>query len=319
MTPEIVWLSSKEAVSRQLLGGKGSGLLSLTNLGLPVPLGFIVTTSFFATNRSTEFTNEQRIQIAAAYDLLGQQLNTKEPAVAVRSSAAAEDGKLHSFAGAHDTFLWIRGIEEMLEKILMCQSSLFSARAEQYRSAMGMAHGKTAVPPMAVVVQAMVPARSSGVMMTLNPSNGDRSKIVIESTWGLGQLLVDGAVIPDRFLIDKVTNQVIDTKLAKKLKQLCPGSTTKFGVSAIQVKANKQEAPSLTLEEIRQLAEYGRHLESHFGTPQDIEFATTKTGIFILQARPETVWSHKKRQSLGLNAQPIEHIIATLTNFGKHK
>jgi pyruvate,water dikinase len=313
MAPNIVWLSSKDAVSPQQLGGKGNGLHILTNLGLPVPSGFILTTAFFATNGSRNFSANQKAKILAAYHLLGQQIDEAEPAVAIRSSAIAEDGNLHSYAGIHDSFLWVDGFEEVLNKISCCRNSLFSERAKMYRSKIE----ETAVPQMAVIVQAMVPAQTSGVMMTLNPSNGDRSKIVIESTWGLGQMLVDGSIIPDRFLIDKVTNQLIETKLARKTKQLQPQLFPNSGVSTINVAANRQEIPSLTQEEIEQLADYGRQLEAHFSIPQDIEFATNKNNIFILQSRPETVWSQKKRQPFGLTTRPVEQIIATLTNFGK--
>ena len=318
MTPKIVWLSSGETISRQLLGGKGAGLLILNSLGLPVPLGFILTTAFFTSNARGELSSSQKAHIAAAYLHLSQKTNERQPAVAIRSSAVAEDGDLHSFAGVHDTFLGICGIEDVIENVSRCQESLFSARARLYRAKLEEANGTTAVlPQMAVVVQVMVPARASGVMMTLNPSNGDRSKIIIESTWGLGQSLVEGTIIPDRYLIDKVTNQLIETKLAIKSTKLHLNSSATSSVTKTPVKANKQEMPSLTQEELMQLAEYGRFLEEHFGIPQDIEFATTKDYIYVLQTRPETVWSQKKPKPKGLQSQPIEHIINTLTNFGK--
>jgi phosphoenolpyruvate synthase/pyruvate phosphate dikinase len=317
MAPELVWLSSKDVVSCQQLGGKGSRLLKLTHLGLPVPPAFILTTTFFTTGQPNSFSNDQKAKILAAYHQLGQQIDEQEPAVAVRSSAVGEDGTLHSFAGIHDTFLGVRGNEAVLEKVLLCQSSLFSARAKAYRLTFEEVGWETAVPQMAVVVQAMVSAQTSGVMMTLNPSNGDHSKIMIESTWGLGQPVVDGTVIPDRFLIDKVTSQLIETRLAKKTKQLLPQPFPHSGVSIVSIKADKQDVPSLSTNEIQRLAEYGRYLETHFGTPQDIEFATTPNNIFILQTRPETAWSQKKRKPFGLTAQPIEQIIATLTNFEK--
>lgn len=310
MSQELIWLSTQETVTRQLIGGKGHGLLQLTKLGLPVPAGFILTTEFFAT----ALTGPKEQLILAAYELLGQQLNKTDPAVAVRSSATHEDGQQHSFAGAHDTFLWIEGTKSLLEKIKMCRDSLFSERAAAYRREMSK---PTAVPQMAVIVQAMIPAQASGVLMTLNPSNGDRSKIIIESTWGLGQLLVDGAINPDRFLVDKVTDELIDQTIAVKTKAAHANNTSGSGISIAKIPSHLQNTPSLTEEEIHSLCQYGRLLETHFTAPQDVEFATYQKKIFILQVRPETVWAQKQSTVYGLKNRPIDHIVKHLINFGK--
>ena len=314
MTQQIVWLDTLEPIDRQWVGGKAMGLLELTKLGLPVPPGFVLTTAFFATDQTTSIAYWQE-QISTAYQQLGEKMQQKTPAVAVRSSAIAEDGEQHSFAGLHDTFLWICGQQAVREKVQQCQNSLFSTRATAYRATLEANNGATAVPQMAVIVQAMVPARASGVMMTLNPSNGDRSKVVIESTWGLGQLLVDGSVIPDRFLLDKVTQQLIETAVAHKTKQMQPAPDNTIS----EVTLEQQDLPSLSEAELSQLVMYGRLLENHFGTPQDIEFATTQDGIYILQTRPETAWTHKQHQPHGLKAKPIDNILNMLTNFGGQK
>ncbi|MCA9944745.1 MAG: PEP/pyruvate-binding domain-containing protein, partial [Anaerolineales bacterium] len=236
---------------------------------------------------------------------------------AVRSSAVDEDGEHRRFAGTFDTFLWVCGMADVLEKINQCQASLFSTRANNYRIQMKLAGGSTAVPPMAVIIQAMIPAQAAGVMMTLNPINGDRSKIAIESTWGLGQLLVDGTTTPDRFLVDKITGEVIEEKIAHKTKMLQANKKRESGTAVVPVPSHLAKASSLTTNELKELCSYGRRLETHFGVPQDIEFATYQNEIYLLQARPETVWAQKQKKVYGLNGRPIDYIVNTLTNFGK--
>lgn len=319
MKQDIVWLASQKTMNPKLLGGKGNGLLQLANLGLPVPPGFVLTTSFFAAPNSSANSNQKNGSIKTAYKQLEAQLKVRNPAVAIRSSALAEDSQSHSFAGAFDTFLWVRGIADIQEKIAQCHASLFSVRANGYRENMTAAGGQTAVPQMAVVVQAMIPANAAGVLMTLNPSNGDRSKIVIESTWGLGQLLVDGSINPDRFFVDKITGEIIEQTVVPKTKMLQPLGTSRSGTAVGPVPQHLAEAPSLNPEAIDELCRYGRLLENHFGVPQDIEFATYQNQIFILQARPETVWTQQPPKNFGLNGRPIDHIVNTLTNFGKNK
>lgn len=316
MTQEIVWLSTQNDIQPGLLGGKGSGLRQLAKLGLPVPPGFVLTTNFFAAKNLPQFFTEQDGLLQTAYAQLEEQLNVKNLAVAVRSSALAEDGQFHSFAGAFDTFLWVRGLADILDKISQCHKSLFSVRANDYRAEMAVTGEATAVPQMAVIVQAMIPARAAGVVMTLNPSNGDRSKIAIESTWGLGQLLVDGTINPDRFLVDKITGEIIAQTIAHKTQMLQATGTSQSGTAVVPVPPHLADSPSLTPEEIEELCGYGRFLENHFGTPQDIEFAIYQNQIFILQARPETVWAQKQVKVYGLNGRPIDHIVNTLTNFG---
>ena len=313
MYDDIIALSTQKTIDKELVGGKGWGLLQLSKLNLPIPPGFIITTPFF-TKTSTQ-SEAQTQPILAAYRQLGERLKTPNPAVAVRSSANSEDGQQHSFAGAFDTFLWVQGEKQLLEKISLCRESLYSERAKVYRQE--MREPTTAVPQMAVIVQAMIPAESSGVLMTLNPTSGDRSKIVIESNWGLGQLLVDGRINPDRFLIDKITNELIEETIATKTIMLQASQDAQGGTAVTDVPKHLQNAPSLTHQAVEKLCEYGRFLENHFGRPQDIEFALSQGEIFLLQVRPETIWATKQPPAHGLNANPVEHIVNVLTAFGK--
>lgn len=313
MHDDIITLSSPKPIDKERVGGKGWGLLQLSQLNLPLPPGFIITTTFFA-HTATRPT-EQAQHILDAYRQLGAQLHTPEPAVAVRSSASSEDGQQHSFAGAFDTFLRVQGEKQLLEKVNLCRESLYSERANIYRQE--MPEDAAAVPQMAVIVQAMIPAESSGVLMTLNPTSGDRSKIVIEASWGLGQLLVDGSINPDRFLIDKITNERIAETIATKTKMLQANQASPAGTTITNVPEHLQNEPSLTHQEVDGLCKYGRLLENHFGLPQDIEFAIFQGEIFLLQVRPETIWAQKQTPAYGLSPNPVEQIVGTLTTFGK--
>lgn len=337
----IVWLADAPA-DPAILGGKGAGLARLTSAGLPVPDGFVITTDAFDTVVDTGVRSalhdlasshtgasiaaleetSRRLRaavldhsadhplladIALAYRRLGE-----DAPVAVRSSASGEDAVDHSFAGEHDTYLWVRGADAVVRAVRDCWASLYTARAVEYR------HHEGGLPEgaMAVVVQRMVDARSAGVFMTLNPSNGDRSKVVIESVWGLGEPLVSGQVNPDRFVVDKVTGQISRRDVAAKPTRAARAADG--GIATVAVDAGRQDAPSLSDDEIAVLVEYGRRIERAEDCPQDGEFALTDEpspgNVRVLQTRPETVWSHRTRPSItgGRTAmQQILHTIAT--------
>jgi pyruvate,water dikinase len=151
-------------------------------------------------------------------------------------------------------------------------------------------------------------------MFTLNPINGDRSKVVIESTWGLGEPLVSGQVDPDRFTIDKVTLQVLDRSVARKLIEHRPDPERREVVVA-EVEAARQEAPSISDEEAIELAKLGKAIERHHGAPEDVEWAIDADGgaILVLQARPETVWSRRERApTVEKKGSALEYVLADL-------
>ena len=335
----IVWLSGAEADPARL-GGKGAGLAKLTSAGLPVPDGFVVTTAAFAAVIDAPSRHALH-QIAAAGDAssLGALEETSarlraevlsrsaghrllsdiagayrrigdDPPVAVRSSASAEDSADHSFAGEHDTFLWVRGVDAVLDAVRGCWASLYTARALEYRRHEG------GIPEgaMAVVVQRMVDARSAGVFMTLNPSNGDRSKVVIESVWGLGEPVVSGQVDPDRFLVDKVTGQITRRDIAHKPEQAVRGPAG--GLTTVAVASSRQDAPSLTDNEIAALVDHARRIERAEGCPQDGEFALTAEpaphNIHVLQTRPETAWSRRGRPVVAGGRTAMQQILHTI-------
>jgi pyruvate,water dikinase len=214
--------------------------------------------------------------------------------LAVRSSATAEDTIGASFAGQQETFLWIVGVEAVLRHVLRCWASLFSAQAIAYR-------GRLQTPPddlaMAVVVQNMVAAEAAGVMMTLDPLTGDRSTITIEAAYGLGTAVVNGEVTPDRFCVDKAQLSIAmcatgDKPLAYRFDARAQA------VAPEPVDRSLRTRACVADEEVIELARLGKRMEAVMGRPQDIEWAIGPgTGgprdLFLLQARPETIWSKR--------------------------
>ena len=302
------------------IGGKGVGLGSLVTHGFDVPDGFVVTVDAYrectapisdaiatamalAGNAAEDeaassavaalfddivLTPSVRAAIETSYARLGDDVP-----VAVRSSATAEDTADASFAGQQDTYLWVRGTEDVTRHVVACWASLYTARAIGYRARQSIAPQDLA---MAVVVQRMAPAESAGVMMTLEPAAGDRSVIYIESALGLGEIVVRGEVEPDRFVVTKADRTMSNAQIGCKTKayRYDPDAGE---VRLVEVSASEASAASLSNAEVRALADLGCRIEEAFGRPMDIEWAVgrdTPDGpreVFLLQARPETVWS----------------------------
>lgn len=234
---------SKEDVN--LVGGKGASLGEMTNVGIPVPPGFVITTEGFQKNIEQEALN--------AFD----ELNAEK--VAVRSSAVAEDSSSASWAGQLETYL-NTARDNLMDKVRECWNSINSERAKDYASQQNLTEDQMKV---AVVVQKMVDAKSAGVMFTVNPVSADRNEVVIESTLGLGEKLVQGEIIPDNFVVNKETLETISKDL--------------------------QGEQTISDENIKELVELGSKIEDHYGKPQDIEWAIDgQEKIWILQARPIT-------------------------------
>jgi pyruvate,water dikinase len=329
--PYTLWFdrAGKEAVA--LVGGKNSSLGELIRAGIPVPPGFSVTTETYLQFTSGGLKNRiegilsdidlqdvasldkasQRIrqamsqtplpkkieeEIISNYQALSQVFDTPDLPVAVRSSATAEDLPGASFAGQQDTFLWVQGMDEILEKIKDCMSSLFTPRAISYRVKMGFPHEKVLI---SVAVQKMVDAKAAGVMFTLNPLNGDPSKVVIEGNWGLGETVVAGLCNPDKFVVDKVT-MAIDREISLKGTE-CIFDAKRREVVHADIPPDRRELQCIDDQEVLELARYARKIEEYYGCPQDIEWAIDKQNpfpfnIYMVQSRPETVWSQKKKE-----------------------
>lgn len=229
------------------VGGKGASLGEMTNAGFPVPPGFVITTEGFQKDIEQE--------ALGAFD----QLNAEK--VAVRSSAVAEDSSSASWAGQLETYLNISR-DELISKIKECWDSINSERAKDYASHQDLSKDQMKV---AVVVQKMVDAKSSGVMFTVNPVSMDKNEVMIESALGLGEKLVQGEIIPDNFIINKQTLEIKSKDLSEEDKQ------------------------TVSDEDIKKLVELGKKIENHYGKPQDVEWAIDNKGqLFILQSRPVT-------------------------------
>jgi pyruvate, water dikinase len=268
----------------ELVGGKCANLGELTQAGFPVPPGFAVTTAAY-----------ERDDIAAAvgeaYAKLGRHVGRADPPVAVRSSAIAEDMPDASFAGVQDTYLWICGLDAVLDGVRRCWASFHNPEAIAYREAHAITRGG-----MGVAVQYMVDARVAGVLFTLNPVSGDRSSIAIDASYGLGVSVVGGEVTPDSFLASKVTREIVRRQIGAKATEVVADPAAATTVTRA-VPDELRALPSLTDEEIGRLVEIGRRVEAHYGCPQDVEWAIDRDldELFLLQARPETVWSRKPR------------------------
>ncbi|MFN4145312.1 MAG: PEP/pyruvate-binding domain-containing protein [Runella sp.] len=335
-----------------LLGGKGASLARMTAASFPVPIGFCITTDAFQLfmeeagvkskimehlecidcKNTSELEEKSALirelilqapmpdtilkAISAAYQQLCDYCNANNDLpVAVRSSATAEDLPDASFAGQQDTYLWVVGTEDVLAFTKKCWASLYTARAINYRFDHQIAENDVM---MSVVVQKMVNARTAGVAMTLNPINGDRSKIVIDASWGLGEAVVSGEVTPDNFLVDKVMLEVLKANIQNKSVEHIPDRTLKRVITR-EVAPEKASQPSLTDDEIKEICRIAKKIEKHYGGPQDIEWAIDADlpegqNITLLQSRPETVWSQKKDSAPASIKTGMEGILNTLMN-----
>lgn len=310
------------------LGGKGASLVTMTEAGMPVPPGFVVTTvsfdAFLEESGIAQDIHEQlagidpedvkrvdevsktireelesrpvphsvKVELESALKKFAQRFGGNLVPVAVRSSATAEDLPDASFAGQQDTYLWVNGVDSIKEHISRCWASLYTSRAILYRL-------KNNIPneglSMAVVVQKMVNSRVSGVAMTLDPASGDRSKITVDASWGVGEMVVSGTVTPDNIQLDKVTLMPVNETIGDKHAELIPQGDT---LIEREVEQARREVRCLTDDELVAVAKMAKAAEKHYKCPQDIEWALDADlpageDLLLLQARPETVHSSK--------------------------
>jgi pyruvate,water dikinase len=344
----VRWLDGYDPAERARLGGKNASLGELLSAGLPVPPGFAVTVDAYHTVRGhadvrravTGLLGEvdlgdaaaleelsaairRRIEevplhdgvagaVRSAYAELCERCAADMVPVAVRSSATSEDLPDASFAGEHDTYLWIRGADDVLAHLTRCWSSLFTARAIAYRRERGYDHDVVA---MSVGVQKMVRPTASGVAFTLNPRDGDRSQVAIEAAWGFGEGIVSGEVTPDSFLVDKVLGEIVQRTISDKAVEYRLGAGDR--VELAPVEGARRTAPSLTDDQVKAVARLARRAERHYRCPQDVEWAVdadlpAEQAVTLLQARPETVWSRRAAKPVATAADPMASIVSTL-------
>ena len=343
----IKWFNEIGKDDVGLVGGKGANLGELTSFGLPVPPGFCVTAEAYTkfikyaeldevvkllmeavdvenvddlTNASKEIQNkikekdfdpELEEEILRAYREFSEDIGVKNPEVAVRSSATAEDLPDASFAGQQDTYLHISGEEELLNHIRDCFASLWTSRAIYYREKQNYDHFDVA---LSVVIQKMVNSEKSGVMFTANPINNSKDEMMINASYGLGEAVVSGIVTPDEYIIDKKTKKVIEKSISEK-EYMVIKNENGVGTRTVNVKdvlgADAIKAEALSPEELDTLIERGLKVEKLYGSVQDTEwgFDTDTKEFYFLQSRPITTLEEKKEEKLvtlckGLPASP---------------
>jgi len=332
----ILWFDELRNTDVPIVGGKNASLGEMIHAGMPVPPGFAITAyayemfikktkinkKIYSIINQTikDHNNPKQYDVAskeirkliektpvpkeifsavkAAYEKLNKKTKVKNSFVAVRSSATAEDLPDASFAGQQETYLNVKGSADLLDKVVKCWSSLFTPRAIFYRNEKGFEHDKVFI---SVGVQRMVNSKSAGVMFSINPVTGNRNEIIIEGNFGLGETVVSGAVNPDDFIIDKGNLRIKERRIARKTIQYLRDPSTGKTVH-LDVPEEYQRTPCVSDEELYKLSNLAQIIENHYQKPMDIEWAIDKdlsfpNNIFVVQARPETVWSTKEMEN----------------------
>lgn len=302
------------------VGGKGSSLLEMMNAGLPVPPGFCIDVEGYRSFEDaaglaplvsqlaqapglaspsgaadavvplqerlggTSLPGALRSEIEDAYGDLCSSITTS-CLVASRSSAVCEDGATTSFAGIYETYLHLEGAEPVSTSVLDCYRALWDPRAVQYRAARGI--DQTA-EQMAVVVMSMIPADVAGVAFSANPLTGERREVLINASWGLGEAVVSGQVMPDNVIASKQDGKPISYEVGDKSIEIVLDEAAGSGTVLRSVDPARAAEPCLSDDDVAAVTELARRAEDHYGIPQDIEFARVGSDWFLLQSRPIT-------------------------------
>lgn len=302
-------ISKKDA---HIAGGKGASLGEMTKAKIPVPPGFVIVAEAFdqflietdllqeltAILAKVNYKDVNSVDGASAKirnlialakmpadlskDIISEFKKLKTPFVAVRSSATAEDSSDASWAGELETYLNTTE-KTLLNNVKLCWSSLFTPRAIFYRHEKKMLKTKVSV---AVVVQAMVDSEISGIAFTVHPVTQDRSQMIIEAGYGLGEAIVSGSITPDAYVLDKKDFSILDINIADQDRQIV--KCLRKGVKWIPVPKTQQSKQKLTGLQIIELAKICIGIEKHYGFPCDIEWAYMKKKFYITQSRPIT-------------------------------
>lgn len=353
----IVAFAEAQDADHARMGGKCSSLARMIKAGVRVPPGFAVTTDAYARHLASndlatriseivmsidvENVDDEAHKAASAREII---VSNPMPAeveaairaayhamspsgdlpVAVRSSATAEDMPDASFAGQQDTYLWVVGADEIIDKVRSCWASLFNARAISYRAKNHI--GATDVL-MSVGVQKMVDAYAAGVAMTLDPITGDRTKIVIDSAFGLGEPVVSGEITPDNFVVEKVMLTIAKRRISEKDFELVADRQARHTVSRV-IEPERRTLSSLSDSQVIAVAKLAKSLERTMGGPQDVEWAIDRDlpaddGVVALQSRPETIWSRKPKpassQTFSIGIEGVLGALLTPLNAKKHQ
>jgi pyruvate,water dikinase len=325
----VLWLEEIRTADVERVGGKLARLGELAARGHPVPPGFAVPCDVFTRALGAEIRDEiamvtthapsdlaaleataTRVRelveeapvppwleddVARAYDELAQRCGLgQDLPTAVRSSGVGEDGRDASFAGQFDTYLGVRGADAVVRHVRRCWASQYTVRALDYRRRKGIPADAGGI---AVGVLQLLRAATSGIVFTVNPVDGDRTQAVIEASWGLGEAVVSGQVTPDRWVVDKASGQILAQHTADKDVQMVFDDDAGRIVEQ-PVSGERRRAASLSPEQVRHVVRFAAALEERDGCPQDVEWAFDERlpfpdSFFVLQHRPETVWSKR--------------------------
>ena len=330
-TAYVLWFDELHREDVDIVGGKSSSLGEMTSsTNVPVPYGYATTAHGYryfmeetglverikakleelhdvensallrkvtAEVRQMIMDEEMPASLAEAirngYEELARKVGEENPFVAVRSSATAEDLPDASFAGQQDTYLNVRGADMIIAKVKECYASTFTDRATYYRVKQGFDHMTVA---LSAAIQMMVYSKAAGVMFSVNIMNGDDKSIIIEGSWGLGEYVVQGTVTPDNFTVDKATLQITDRMINDKNVALV--RKPDGDCDEIHIPDEQARAQVITDAQVIELATYAKAIEKHYGCYMDMEWGIDERDgkVWILQARPETVFSQKKEK-----------------------
>ena len=326
----VLWFDQLKREDVALVGGKSSSLGEMTSsTNVPVPYGFATTAHGYRhfmeqtgleakiraeLARLDDVENSALLReicanirqlicdavmpsdladsIRTAYAELGKKVGESNPFVAVRSSATAEDLPDASFAGQQDTYLNVRGADVIIQKVKECYASTFTDRATYYRVKQGFDHMTVA---LSAAIQMMVFSKAAGVMFTVDLVTGNDDNILIEGSWGLGEYVVQGTVTPDNFTVNKKDMKIINRMINDKNISLVRNPEGDCVEKVVP--PEKAKAQVLSDEQVLELASYAKAIEKHYGCYMDMEWGIDERDgkIWILQARPETVWSRKNK------------------------
>ncbi len=322
----VLWFNQIDLEDVNQVGGKGGNLGEMYQLGVPVPNGFVVTSNayfqFIEENnlkpkikdilkitdvdqpdqllsaskkirqliKKSPISESLSLEIMKAYKKLSNFGGLKNVPVAVRTSATAEDSADASFAGQGDTFLNVIGEVNVVDRVRDCWSSLFTSRSIFYQVKKHYDHFKIGV---AVPVQKLINSEISGIMFTANPVTGNKSEIIVETIWGLGEYIVQGKITPDQYIVDKADWQITSENHVSQTIQLIRG---KDETKEAPVPKTKRSKKKIDAKMALKIAKIGQKLHNHYGRPQDVEFAIDRGQLYIVQTRPITTIDSSKEK-----------------------
>lgn len=283
---DILWLGEPACHDGTVVGGKAANLSQLA-AGYRVPPGFCLAAPVFDRARANDSEPSAlppavRDELAVAYGELAGRCGVSALGVAVRSSAADEDGAGASFAGQHESYLNVVGPDAVAGAVRRCWESAYTSRAVEYRRRQDLVLESVR---LAVLVQQLVAADVSAVVFSANPVSGSRQEVVIEACWGLGESIVGGTVTPDTYVVRKEDLTVVSQTISEKTRMTVP---VRGGTREVETPMFLRTRPALDEEQAVEMARLAMDLEREMGCPVDVECAYEDGLLYLLQCRPVT-------------------------------